>query len=103
MISIPGVDGDRDKVRLLREGAREDTVMSLCLAVELDTLMPVSGEADRLMVSGCTVVVMVSVSLLVACLSLTSILPYLICSFLDWQNFSKRLFVSYPVTPVINQ
>ena len=27
MISIPGVDGDRDRLRLLREGAREDTLM----------------------------------------------------------------------------
>ena len=39
MISIPGVNGDRDRLRLLREGAREDTLMSLYLIVELDPLM----------------------------------------------------------------
>ena len=43
MISILRVNGDRDRLRLLREGAREDTVISLCLAGELDTLRPVSG------------------------------------------------------------
>ena len=59
-ISIPGVEGDRDRLRLLRDGVREDMVVMLCwsvvpdmvrLLVDPDTMMlPLACVADRLVV-----------------------------------------------------
>ena len=47
---IPGVEGDSDRFRELRERVREDLVLALCRAALLDMVMlPVTWVADRLL------------------------------------------------------
>ena len=49
-ISIPGVEGDRDRLRLLREGVREDMVVTLCRSGVPDMVkLPVACVADMLL------------------------------------------------------
>ena len=67
-ISIPGVEGDRDRLSLHRDGVREDMVVVICGSVVLDMVrLPVACEADRLLLG--LVVEPVTMMLPLACVA----------------------------------